>query len=646
MDSTAVKFLKNTPSYLDAETHAIIRVEIESEVTPEVDEFLRDLAATCAEFPYWFDPGGTIEATHSNIELEIGTNGVGIRSSDGLPRQSIQYEDFSNGSENQDRVSSLIDDFIDVVGSDESINIDCEITKQGLSRSIGETHDIAATAHVWTARGVLADWLETENPEDIEDQYIDPEQPQLLFIGDEDIGFEPESSWIAIASLSAVDRVCEEYTRPDNPIGRTVNYTHGGTERSFDQSQHPLLFNGQPVRDLFSTTFLHTTFRALSDESPTSRDLQEWEYTISNQDPPLTSVVDYTEYTPQADQLTDVFHLISGFHEVPTKNLQKYWLQAISRSCNSHTDIPNNCGQIRKYFDILEEGALQDTLAEATKTADKLYGLVDALRDDLTDLTRSVNNQVKTIIYGLVAAVITNTFLIIRWGDISQTLPFSLFIISIGLLAYFPITAAELRDTDKNIDQSISNFRSTYTKIYDTSRAGLDEYEDAHRERELIYSSIRSDLHYENGWFQKLLEELRWLCSPKGPDQTQPSTDGGHIEQKNAVVTAARTRVIWAVKYLHRLYVILAVGWFTIAAFSLSVYPPLTAPYIGAALSVIPAFALLIRDSQQYSSTVPFARHAITGVFALLLIVIVFSLLRTAGLLSVLGAVGLLSVPQ
>lgn len=634
MDSTAVRFLEEAPSYLDTETHAIIRVGTESELTPRVEDFLRDLAVTCAAYPSWFDPGGTIEATQSNIELELGTTGISIRSSDGLPGDPVRYQYFSDGSDDRDRVSSLLDDFIDAVDSGESINIDCELAKQGLSRSVAATHDIAATVHVWTARESLADWLETTTPEHIEDQYVDPEQPHLLFIGNENIDFEAEPSWIALASLSEVDRVCDEYTQPTNPILETVNYTHGWTDEGFDESQHPLLFNSQIVRDLFTTTFLHTTFRALSDESPTQHGSQKWTYTISNQDPPLTSVVDYTEFTPQSDQLTDVYRIISGFHAVPTENLQKYWLQAISRSCNSHTDIPDNRNQIEKYFDILEEGALQDTLSEATETADKLYELVDELRKDLTDLTQSVTNQVKTIIYGLIAAVITNTFLIIRWGNISQTLPFSLFIISIGLLGYFPIAAAQLRDSDKNINQSISNFRATYTKIYDTSRAGLDEYEPAPGEQGLIHSSIRSNLHDGNCWLQGLLKELRWLCSPTNPDRIQPSTDASHIEQKNAVVTTARTRIIWSIKYLHRLYVLLAVGWLIIAVFSLIAFSSSTAPYIGAALSAIPAIPLLIRDSQQYSSTVPFARRTITVVFIILLLIITLSILGVVGPLS------------
>lgn len=632
MDSTAVRFLEEVPSNLDTETNKLIQIRTESELPSGVEEFLRNLAATCATYPSWFEPGGTIEATQSNIELELRTTGVSIRSSDGLPGDSVRYQHFSDGSVDQDRISSLLDDFTDVVGSGESVSIQCELAKQDISRSATAAHDIAATVHVWTNRETLADWLETTHPEHIEDQYVDPEQPHLLFIGNEDIDFEINPSWIAIASLSSVDRICDEYTQPANPIAETVNYIHEWTDDSFDQSQHPLLFNGQPVRDLFSTTFLHTTFRALSDESPTQPGSQEWTYTISNQDPPLTSVVDYTEYTPQSDQLTNIYHIISGFHAVPTENLQKYWLQAISRSCNSHTAIPDNRDQIETYFDILEEGALQDTLAEATETADKLYGLVDALRGDLTDLTQSVTNQVKTIIYGLIAAAITNTFFIIRSATVSQTLPFSLFIISIGLLGYFPITAAQLRDTDKNINQSISNFRSTYTRIYDTSRVGLDEYKAASGEEELIHSSIPVDLHSRNCWFQDLLKELRWLCSPTDSDWTRPSTDASPIERKNAVVTAARTRVIWSIKYLHRLYVIFAVGWFTITAFSLIVYSPSTAPYIGAALSAIPASGLLVRDSQQYSSTVPFVRRTISVVFALLLIIIILSILGAVNL--------------
>jgi len=636
MDSTAVRFLEETPSYLDRETHAIIRVETESELTPEVEDFLRDVAETCAAYPFWFEPGGSIEATQSNIELELGTTGISIRSSDGLPGDSVRYQPFSDGSNDQDRVSSLIDDFTDAVDSGEPISIHCELAKQQLSRSVSTTHDITAAVHVWTAREPFADWLEAANPEIIEDQYVDPDQPHLLFIGNEDPDFEADSSWISLAALSAVDRVCDEYTRPTNPIVETVTYTQEWTDDGFDKSQHPLLFNAQPVRDLFSSTFLHTAFRALSDESPTQHNPQEWTYTISNQDPPLTSVVDYTEYTPQSDQLTDVYHIISGFHAVPTENLQKYWLQAISRSCNSHTDIPDNRAQIETYFDILEEGALQDTLAEATETADKLYESVDALRDDLTDLTQSVTDQVKTIIYGLVAAVITNTFLIIRWANISQTLPFSLFIISIGLLAYFPITAAQLRDTDKNINQSISNFRSTYTKIYDTSRAGLDEYEPAPGEQQLIHSSIRTDVQDGNCWFQNLLKELHWLCSPTETHRAQVSTDANHIEQKNAAVTDARTRVTWSIKYLHRLYALLALSWLAIATLSLIAYSPSTPPYIGAALSAIPAGILLIRDSQQHASAVPFARRIITVVFALLLIITI---------LSIFGAIGVLSYP-
>ncbi|WP_146047447.1 hypothetical protein [Haloferax marisrubri] len=618
MDSTAVRLLEEAPSYLDSETNAVIRIETESELTPEVEEFLRDLATTCAVYPSWFAPGGTVTATRSNIELELGTAGIDIRSSDGLPGDSVQYQPFSGGSEDQDRVSSLIDDFTNAVHTGESIDIECVLAKRHLHESVETIHDLAAEPHVWTSRELLTDWLESTNPEHIEDQYVDSEQPHLLFIGNEDIDFT-ESSWIALAPLSDVNTVCDEYTRPNNPIIEMANYVHNWADDGFNQSQHPLLFNSQLVRDLFSTTFLHTAFRALSDEPPTQHNPQKWTYKISNQDPPLTSVIDYTEYTPQPDQLSATYQLICGFHNVPTKNLQKYWLQAISRSCNSYDEVPNNRTQIETYFDILEEGALQDTLAEATKTADKLYELVDALREDLTDLTQSVTNQVKTIIYGLVAAVITNTFLIIRWANISQTLPFSLFIISVGLLAYFPISAAQLKDTDKNINQSISNFRSTYKKIYDTSRAGLDEYELADNEQELIHATIRTSLQDGACGSQSLLKELQWLCSPTDTHQNPPSTDATHIEQKNAAVTAAQARVTWSIKYLHRLYVILALGWLAVASLSLVAYSPSAPPYIGAALSAIPASALLIRDSHQYSSTVPLARRTATVVLTILL---------------------------
>lgn len=633
MDSTAVRFLEETPSYLDTETDAIIRVEAESELTPRVEDFLEDLTVTCAAYPSWFDPGGTIEATQSNIELELGTNGIRIRSSNGLPGDPVRYQDFSGGSEDQDRVSSLVDDFTDVVGSDESINIHCELAKQSLSRSVVDSHDIAASVHVWTAKDVLADWLEDTNPEHIEEQYVDPQQPLLLFIGSEDIEFEPDPSWIALAPLSAVDNVCDEYTQPTNPIVETVNYTNQWTDEKFEQSQHSLLFNSAQIRELFDTTFLHTAFRTLSDESPIQQNPHKWTYTISNQDPPLTSDIDYSEYALQSENLTEIYHIISGFHTVPTKNLQRYWLQAISRSCNSHEKIPYNRDQIEKYFKIFEDGVLQDTLAEATETADKLHELVSTLQKDLTDSTQSVTNQVKTIIYGLVAAVITNTFLVIRWGDISQTLPFSLFIISIGLLAYLPITAAQLRDTDKSISQSISNFRSTYMRIYNISQAGLNEYEFADGEQLLTHKKIRDSLQGGFCGSQSLLKELKWVCSSTDTDRVSLLTDADHIGQKNAAVTNTQNRITWSIKYLHRLYVILALSWIVIAGFSLTVYTPSTAPYIGTTLSTIPALVLLIRDSRLNSSTVPFARNIITILFTILLSIVIFNIVIDYGLM-------------
>ena len=242
MDPIAIRFLEEIPSYLDTETDAIIRIETESELTSRVTDFLRDLAETCAVYPTWFDPGGTIEATQSSIELELSTNGISIGSSEGLPGDSVQYEDFSDGSEDRERVSSLLDDFTNEIDSDESIRINCQLRKRNLSQLIANTHGIAATVHVWSDREVLSDWLKNTSPDDVEDKYVDPQQPLLLFIGNEDIELNSEPSWIALASLSAVDEVCSEYTQPTNPIVETVNYADQQTDERFEQSQYPLLW--------------------------------------------------------------------------------------------------------------------------------------------------------------------------------------------------------------------------------------------------------------------------------------------------------------------------------------------------------------------------------------------------------------------
>jgi hypothetical protein len=344
-----------------------------------------------------------------------------------------------------------------------------------------------ADVQLWTSKETLEQWIKRFSVEYIIDsQFSDMSTPYHYFLENEGV---EESRFLGFVSAHSLENSetdflpvdCQENYRGEQEILSSV----------FEDTKFrtppvsPLVFDNSVIREVYQTAFVFAATACLASDYSLSGDSFEAETKTDRHH--TRSEFDFNESSDVSlddQQLNDLYDLLEQVLHDDGPSSLNHWHQAVATHCSSFTEIPLKRREIVHYCGFLQEEAAKQELEQLQNTVEEAFELTRTVANSLSEASQSLTSDLQKVIITLLAAIVTNFVLILRYSDLHVLAPFSVAAIAAILIFYFPIIQTEIDETQSVMKNRTGDFIIYLSEIRShvgTRVFDLEKIEDQHK---------------------------------------------------------------------------------------------------------------------------------------------------------------------
>ncbi|MBX0325188.1 hypothetical protein EGH21_19365 [Halomicroarcula sp. F13] len=318
-----------------------------------------------------------------------------------------------------------------------------------------------ADVQLWTSKETLGQWIERSSVEHIIDrQFNDSSTPYHYFLENEGV---EESRFLGFVSAHSLENGRTDFL----PVSCQENYRREQEILSsvFEDTKFssppvsPLVFDNPVIRGMYQSVFVFAATACLASDYSLSRDSFEAETKTDRHH--TRSEFDFNEPSDVSfdDQpLNDLYSLLEQVLHGDGPSSLNHWHQAVATHCSSFTEIPLKRREIVHYCGFLQEEAAKQELEQLQNTVEEAFELTRTVANSLSEASQSLTSDLQKVIITLLAAIVTNFVLILRYSDLHVLAPFSVAAIAAILIFYFPIIQNEIDETQSVMENRTGDF--------------------------------------------------------------------------------------------------------------------------------------------------------------------------------------------
>ncbi|AGB33432.1 hypothetical protein Natpe_3668 [Natrinema pellirubrum DSM 15624] len=392
-------------------------------------------------------------------------------------------------------------------------------SKSLLGEYLSEWDESTIDVYLWVSPQSLQEWVRQEGVSDASHTFFDESYPVFIFLSKDTIAHDETLVFSTIDEADMIENINEK-------IDEYQSHMEWASEISSDTIP-PMIFDSKEARSILTAPFLYSIVSTISDSYETTGNAISFE--IESTKGVFTDRIDTQQDNYDISRL---FRFSESFSQRGNKQVyRELWHQSIVEHCEDFTDLINKDQNICKYYNSLEEGAIQGNFEELSTAVQDAQIFIGGVTNTLSESTVNLTTEIQKVVAALFGVIATNAFLILIEGTVDTAAPFTVVAISGLLLFYFP-TAQE--------------------RINELSRVVREGKEDAE-----LYSELASNVG---------AKEL---------------VDVSRFESRHeSYIQFANDRVDWAKQRLEYAYHILCLSWIGIGTFSLFAYSALSVPFL------------------------------------------------------------------
>ncbi|WP_226483101.1 hypothetical protein [Natrinema amylolyticum] len=473
-----LSFLANLQeAYLEEGNWSKNTISISDQSIDDIDKSdLKSIVEKIADRPRWFRDFQLSIPAPSSYETETLLlylqNGVCLKqqgvdlllasteqsSSDWAGRISDQLsgENYRDGVE-------LIYDILSISG-DGQLRLSISINKSNIKDDLFDECDIEigdSSPQFWTSKKTLEYWIDDKNVESIiESQFSGTSTPYHCFLDGDSI---VESQYVGFISLYSLLNGGTDYY----PVSCQSSYEEEQSTLTnlFDDTDFnpprvsPLIFDNPVLRDIYEPVFISSAIACLA--TTHSLDGNHFEAETKTDRHHASSQIDFGD--PTTDTIDDrhmpeIYKLLEEVVHPDGPSSLTHWHRSVATHCSSFTEISTKNREISHYYGFLREEDAKKELDQLQNTIEEAFELTRTVATSLSEASQSLTSDIQKIIITLLAAIVTNFVLILRYSDLAVLAPFSISAIAGILIFYFPIIQNEIGETQAIMENRTGDF--------------------------------------------------------------------------------------------------------------------------------------------------------------------------------------------
>ena len=342
-----------------------------------------------------------------------------------------------------------------------SMLVDKENVEQAIREDLPEVASDQFEIHFWRSESDLNGWLDSQSLTDVISHFFEYDRPPLLVLWSEnhsraDPCIVASGDSLGNLSLQNLDDASESYkTYMRRCRGVTwhdsLPYLHPKHVRGLQQTL------SSPV---WSRALAYATLAMFS--SSVEQSDGKIVFTVSEDDG--VRVEEGVERLHDewgrdgVDAVWDLYNRFSDDEDVTA--FKDIWQRAIAENCgDGFTDLPNRVEDVRKSCETLEQTAIKANFDDLSNVIEDTQSLLANLNARLSDAATETSKQMQTLGFTLVATIVANLFLVLRWSNAELLLPFSIFVVTVLVSVHLPLVQARISDLESVIDEAEKDYQ-------------------------------------------------------------------------------------------------------------------------------------------------------------------------------------------
>ncbi|MCU4973960.1 hypothetical protein OB955_14595 [Halobacteria archaeon AArc-m2/3/4] len=354
----------------------------------------------------------------------------------------------------------------------------------------------------WTSKKTLNQWIDKNNAESIiNSQFNSTITPYHCFLDDCGIIESEYMGFISVQSLLNNSAV-------HSPTDCQANYRneHEVLTEIFDETDFnpptisPLVFDNPILREIYRPIFISAAISCLATSHSIDGNHFEAETkTDRHHAASQLNLGDLGTDTMEENNFPELYELLEEVLHPDGPSSLTHWHRSVATHCSSFTEIPKKHREINHYYGFLREENAKKELDQLQNTIEEAFELTRTVATSLSEASQSLTSDLQKIIITLLAAIVTNFVLILRYSDLSILAPFSISAIAGILIFYFPVIQNEIEETQAVMENRTGDFIVYLSEIRShvgTRVFDLDKIEDQHEiHLRTAYKSLENAKH-------------------------------------------------------------------------------------------------------------------------------------------------------
>lgn len=312
----------------------------------------------------------------------------------------------------------------------------------------------------WYHLDSLKTWLEEHHFTQYSSRIFEAEGMSVVFY------FEDIDPEVQGTSTLPVLRISEEFDISEGDIGiykQAVDLVNSNTTfQSGAPIIPPSLFvESEDLQLIFREAFLYSIYSVFSDQVSASG--PSFNFLINRGPSSIATSLDISEEANSLD--ADDFSKLSDLYRSYSRREDRevfvgFWRRSVAQHCDEISEIPNQIEAIKEHYRFIEAETVEGKFDDLSDAIRDTHAFMTDITSQVSETTRGLSDEIQRMVFTLLGAILANLFLVLRWGNIDMVVPFSLFVISVMLVFYFPLVDRRIEELDEMKSKSEEDYET------------------------------------------------------------------------------------------------------------------------------------------------------------------------------------------
>jgi hypothetical protein len=380
----------------------------------------------------------------------------------------IEYANEVQQNLEESKYQDVVNSIVNGISDDDTLELTLNIDKSNilLEENFDCEFNSSMEVQFWINENTLRRWVDSITVEKvIREQFTSDSIPYHVFL-------EYDHKMSDHLGLFSKESLLDGYTVTSATCNKNNKNTNDVMVDLFSDIDSeippisPLLFDENNLREIYSGCFLTFSMQYLSDECD-----------INNNNLSVKTITDRhhisKEYDLEADSslsssdedLSAIYSIIENIHNKESLISLSHWRHAVATQCSSFDDVSSNVDKITHYAGFLQEESAKEELEQLQSTVQQVSELTRTIANSVSETAQKLSSDLQNIVIALLAAIVTNFVLILRYSDFYVLAPFSVASISGILIFYFPAVQNRIDNAQEIMENRTNDFILYFSEI-------------------------------------------------------------------------------------------------------------------------------------------------------------------------------------